>query len=62
MTTERFGGVPIKMDQLTDEETMTVLDNALERMYRAEQEVLKAMGYAAIRGLIPGAEIHEVSN
>lgn len=57
MPSERFNGVKINMDKATDEEVMGVLDHSLERMYRAEGDVQRAMGYASMRGLIP-SDIH----
>lgn len=52
MATERVNGIPYNVERLSDEEVFGVLDNAVERMYRSEEDVRRVLGWAAARGLV----------
>ena len=49
---DKINGIPESHEHLTDEEVMTLLDRTTERLYRSEQEALKIIGWAAMRGLV----------
>lgn len=53
MPSERVNGTRINLEAQSDDELMQILDNTVERLYRAEQDVERVLAHAQRRGLVP---------
>ncbi len=49
---ERINGIKINTEKMTDQEVLNALDYAIERAYRAEQDVDRLLDIARERGLV----------
>lgn len=60
MAAERFNGIKVNVDRLTDDELLGMVDHQTERLYHTENDLNKLIGHAAARGLIQSPEPGEV--
>lgn len=49
---ERINGIKINTEKMSDQEVLNALDYAIERAYRAEQDVDRLLDIARERGLV----------
>lgn len=61
MAAERFNGIKVNVDRLTDEELLGMVDHQTERLYRTENDLNKLIGHAAARGLLPQPEPEQLA-
>lgn len=54
MTTERFNGIKINTDRISNEELYNLIDTTQERRNKADEELQRLVGIAAMRGLVEG--------